>query len=902
MKTKDLLEGIIEETLAQGKWEDSLFIFPSRRAGLYFRETARRMPSVPKPLLLPPVYSLTDFIFEVTGLKQPGRLALLLRMYALFIREEGETQGFDQFHPWGGMMLNDFNDIDQNLQDPSLFEKLCNWMGSDFQEESPFQKKYRLKINEMEKAYRLFREALLQRGEAYYGLALRKLCEEKEKYLSQFEGKRVVFCAFNALSRGEWELFRYFKEKNALFFWDMDAYFTEDPLHEAGFFYQRGIKELYAPLSPPEVFDYLRSQKKKVSIYGYPGIVQQAKALGRDLAALIRKEGSAVLEKTAVILGDEGMLLPLLRSLPREVDSFNVTMGLSMKESPVFSFTESYLRLITGPFRRERQGYYVKDLHAFLLHPLSRHFYEDFSPELFLKTLRDKGRPFVAFDEIKEGLGEDLFFDEPRDAFDLYEGYKTLLKETARRLDPLALEQEFLFSLLESMGDFQSLLKELAPRMGLLEISRVLQEIASLVSVPFSGEPLKGLQVMGMLETRGLSFENIFILGVNEKQFPTGKSEQGLIPYEFRKNAGLTTYESRDAIFAYYFYRLLMRAETAVLYYNTEMDQMGKGERSRFIEQLLHEWAETNKDSVISESLNSLGASQTLFPGITISKTPEMMKRLCELTYSASAFNEYLSCPLKFYFKYIERLKEPQSLIDDPDASLFGTIIHNSMQELFKPFKGKILTENDLESIKRRLSPVIDKAYSSQLPGVEMDKGKNYINRRIMAHLIGKLLDHEKERLPFKILALEERRDVSFSHKERNLRLGGFIDRVDEKDNTIAILDYKTGQIKSLTPPKGRDPGELAFYQNRKEMVQLLFYSLLYPSSQELRPGLISFTALSNPYYWLPGKKLGEDLSKEARRMAHVVFDDILEESRPFVQTEDTKDCEYCPYRNICGR
>jgi len=902
LKTKDLLEGIIETTWAGGGWEDSLFIFPSRRGGLYFRETARRLPSVPKPLLFPPVFSLTDFVFDVTGLKQPGRLSLLLRMYALFLRQGGETPGFDQFHPWGGMMLNDFNDIDQNLQDPSLFEKLRNWMGADFQEETPFQQKYRMKVNEMEKAYRLFSEALLQRGEAYYGLALRKLCEDKEQYLSRFQGKRVIFCAFNALSRGEWELFRYFKEKNALFFWDMDAYFTEDPLHEAGFFYQRGIKELYAPLPPPQVFDYLSVHKKKVSIYGYPGIVQQAKALGRDLSALIREQGEDVLEKTAVILGDEGMLLPLLRSLPREVDSFNVTMGLSMKESSVFSFTESYLRLLTGPSRREREGYYVKDLHAFLFHPLSRHFYGDFSPELFLKTLRDKGRPFITFDEITEGLGEDLFFHEPQGAYDLFEGFKSLIMETARRLDPLALEQEFLFSLLESMGDFQSLLKELAPRMGLLEISRVLQEIASLVSVPFSGEPLKGLQVMGMLETRGLSFEHVFILGVNEKQFPTGKSEQGLIPYEFRKNAGLTTYESRDAIFAYYFYRLLMRAETAVLYYNTEMDQMGKGERSRFIEQLLHEWSDTNKESTISESLVSMGASQTLFPEVTVSKTPEMMTQLLGLTYSASAFNEYLGCSLKFYFKYIEKLKEPASLIDDPDASLFGTIIHNSMHELFKPFTGKTMTEGDLDSMKKRLAPVIDDAYSAQLPGVEKDKGKNYINRRIMAHLMDKLLDHEKERLPFKVLALEEWREVSFSHQERTLRLGGFIDRVDEKDNTVTILDYKTGQINPLNPPKGRDPGELAFYHNRKEMVQLLTYSILYPSQNEVRPGLISFTALSNPYFWLPGKKLGEDLSKEARRMAHVIFDDILDEGKPFSQTEEEKACEYCPYRNICGR
>jgi|GEM_PF-6550754 len=901
MKRQDLLELIVDETLARGGYEDSVFIFPSRRAVLYFKETARSSPRVSKPLLLPRAYSLTDFIFQATGLRQSGRLALLLRMYALLSGDQKEHRSFDQFHPWGGMMLNDFNDIDQNLQDISLFEKLRNWMGEGA-EETPFQKRYYSSIKEMERIYRLFRNELLKRGEAYYGLALRRACEDKEQFMAPFQKTKMIFCAFNALSRGEWELFRYFKERRGSFFWDMDVYFTDDSLHEAGYFYQRGISSLYEPHSPPPPFDLLKNDRKKISVCGYPGIVQQAKALSRDLALLIQKEGPEALEKTAVILGDESMLIPLLRSLPPEVGSFNVTMGLSMKGNPSFTFIESYLRLMTGPLRREKKGYYVKDLYLFLSHPLSRLFYRTFSPEEFFKERRDQGMPFITFSEISTVLGDELFFDEPHHARSLFTALFELLKETARKLDPLALEREFLFSFLESMKSFQSLLEELAPGMGLKEMSRVLQEIASLVSVPFSGEPLGGLQVMGMLETRGLSFEHVFILGVNEKQFPTGKSEQGLIPYEFRKNAGLTTYESRDAIFAYYFYRLLMRAGTAVLYYNTEMDQMGKGERSRFIEQLLHEWAEINQKSEISETLLSLGASQELFPPRVVEKDREMTDKLGKMIFSASSLNDYLSCPLKFYLKYVEKLKEPKMLIADPDASLFGTIVHQIMENFFRPFVGRVPDRKEWDMLENGLPNIIDIVYASQMPGADLQKGKNYINRRIMLHLTKTLLEIEKKRLPFIVRGLEERRECDVFIDERTIRLGGLIDRIDECEGVLQIWDYKTGHVASLKPPRGGDPSLIRTYQGRKEMVQLLIYTLLYPAEEEVAPGLICFQSPREPYSRLDKKAFDPSLREYALRMLDVIFNELFDREQPFIQTEEAKNCEYCPYRNICGR
>ena len=937
-------------------------VFPNYRARLFFNEHLASQSD--HPIWSPAYVSISELFQQLSDQKLGDPIRLVCELYKIFREETKSEESLDDFYFWGELLISDFDDVDKNLVDADkLFanlQDLKNIMDDfDFldkeQEEAirqffqnfSIEKHTKLKEkfislwDKLGDIYRSYRSQLASLGIAYEGMLYRNVIEALDTNALRYD--KYVFVGFNVLNKVETRFFSLLQEANkALFYWDYDLFYTRLPQqrHEAGEFILRNLEKFPNEL-PETVFDCLR-HPKKVRFISSPTENAQARYLPewvRD--TLLNKdlqEKPCEEKENAVVLCNESLLLPVLHSIPSEVKNVNITMGFPLAQTPVYSFINAVVELQTTGYHSETGRYSYDTVQAVLKHPYTRQI--SLKAEPLERELTKTNRFYPLPTELKQDDFLSLLFT-PRSGIraiclyiiELLKEVSTLYRQESEQDDIFnQLYRESLFKSYTMVNRLLNLIENGELQIRIDTLKRLLSRILNAANIPFHGEPAIGMQVMGVLETRNLDFRNLIMLSLNEGQLPKSSGESSFIPYNLRKAFGMTTIEHKNAVYAYYFYRLIQRAENVTLVYNTSSDGLNRGEWSRFMLQFLVEWPHD-----ISREFLEAGQSPQSSRDICIEKTPEILNRLRN-TYnfesnskafalSPSALNAYLDCRLRFYYRYVAGLKTPDEVSAEIDSALFGTIFHRSAELAYGDLSanGKEIRKEDLERLLRddvRLQGYVDRAFKEEFFHVDLNERPEYngvqlINSKVIGSYLRQLLRNDLQYAPFSMTGMEKKvqEEVTVNTPESpiKIRIGGTIDRMDCKGDTLRIVDYKTGgspktptNIEQLfTPAEGRP----------NYIFQTFLYAAIMSRQQSLKvaPALLYIHRAANENY-SPVIEMGEPrkpkipvnnfafFEDEFRERLQTLLEEIFGNETPFTQTENTKVCEYCDFRALCKR
>ena len=927
-------------------------VFPNKRASLFFNEYLARQANT--PVWSPAYISIQELFAYLSSLKTGDPIRLVCELYKVYRAETQSEESLDDFYHWGELLISDFDDVDKNMADATqLFGNLqslkdledMSYLTPDQQEairqffnHFSLEKTTELKQrfisvwNKLGAIYQHFRQNLSELGIAYEGMLYRNIIEQIDVSLLPYD--QLAFVGFNVLNRVETTLFSKLQEAGkALFYWDYDISYTSAPqkstipfIHEAGEFILRNMK-LFPNALSEEQFSQMQ-QPKNIKYIASPTENAQARYIPQWYAQLSH---DGIEKENAVVLCNESLLQPVLHALPEEVKHVNVTMGFPLSQTPVFSFINVLADLQTSGYDQKNGHYIYESVLAFLRHPYTIQLSEVASA--VEQELSKKNRFFPLPSELKA----DAFLNK---AFTPVSGNQALctyliniLLEVTSLFRNEEVEQHEIFSQLyrESLFKSYTLINRLLTliQQGDLNVTtltfrKLLNRILGSSTIPFHGEPAIGMQVMGVLETRNLDFKNLLLLSVNEGQLPKAESNASFIPYSLRKAFGLTTIEHKNSVYAYYFYRLIQRAETVTMMYNSSTEGLNRGEMSRFMLQLLIE-----SPHKIQQLQLEAGQSPAKEREITIEKTPEIYKLLVEnyanpqqddWYISPSALNTYLNCQLSFYYKYVARIRKPDEVSSEIDNAAFGSIFHEAAEQLYKDLTahGNVINGSDLERVlkdKPRLESYVDNAFKHlffQIPEQEQAayNGTQHINRSVIIRYLQNLVRYDLQNAPFTFVAAEkvvtETFQVPMPEGTLQVKVGGTIDRMDSKGGVLRIIDYKTGG----RVPRATDM-ESVFTGKRRD--HRIFQTFLYASvmchkqTQPVSPGLLLIhRAASNDFTTdiIFNKERVNDFSlldADFRERLQALLYEIFNRDVPFKQTENRPDaCRWCDYYQLC--
>ncbi|MGM0464318.1 MAG: PD-(D/E)XK nuclease family protein [Bacteroidota bacterium] len=931
---------------------DHCIVFPNNRSILFFRKYIAEL--IDRPLFMPSLQTINSLIAGQSELRQAETVQLVYELYNTYLKAGGSRETFDDFYFWGEMLINDFDDIDKYLVDPRmLFSNLADlkeidrkfgslsedvlriirqfWINFEASkmtvEKSDFLSVWEI----LPEVYSGFTSSLRARGLAYEGMILR----EQAGLVSSGDGQWCAetqmfhFVGFNALNKCEKVILEQLKkEGRAQFYWDYDPVWVDDAGHEAGHFIRQNLSAY------PAEHDIAQGKTTdcSVRVYSAPSDVAQAKLLPSLLEGY---ETGGDPNNTAIILADENLLTPVLNSLPESTGSVNVTMGYPLFQTPVYSLVHQLLRLQKN--KRQLAGktaFYYNDVINILQHQYIAFHYPADTREL-LKTIKQKNLIRVDRDFFPaRGLFEYIFGSDFNNRtylgkileyiIDLLDNSEDIPEED--RSSRLSLQQEYIYSLLLPLNQLGMIIEESGMDPGIDLYSRLIDRIMRKQIIPFSGEPLEGLQVMGILETRALDFKNIIFLSANEACLPVSPSGNSYIPYNLREAFALPTIKHSDSIYAYYFYRLLQRAENVSFVYNSSTDGTRSGEMSRFLLQLKYDHSYDTffndtgfrilPPARVKDSIERTAAINDAFESAFLSgdnKRP----------LSPSAINTWISCNMKFYYKYIAGIKEAEELLEEVDALTFGNILHDVMKQVYEPFTGNAVDRGQLDDIagnKDMIARLVKDAFRSLFMqgGTGEIRGKDLVVTSIIEKMAGQIIMADKSHAPFVIVSLEEDYPgkVSFdlNGSEREAGVGGTIDRVDLSGGVHRVLDYKSGgdsvDIAWLDSLFDYDYSS----RNSAAFQTLLYCELFLQNNEGLdpRPALYPVRKIfsddfSDFFRIKKGDHKGTVRSYIPVRDSFVmglrqVLSDIFDQDRDIIMTGDMQKCRYCPYNILCNR
>jgi len=915
----EFLAKVVDELAGRNiDFSNYVMVTPNRRAGLFLKKYIQKNEKISKPCWIPELYSIRDFISIVSHVYLIDNLSLVFRLYPVYRSCFKNPKSFDQFYEWGKMVISDFNEIDLYLIDQNkLFTSLrqISSVDKEFDRGGAVIKGF-IKFSEhLQQLYTVFTAGLLKDKQAYYGLALRKIIEQFD--LSWFDQwDKVIFAGFNALSDAEQTLMETLQDQGkAEIFWDIDTYFYEDETQEAGYFFRKN------PLinNNPKVTwitDELSNASKKIDVIGVPGRTVQAKVAGEFLKKEIPQQND-----TAIVLPDESLLFPFLNSLPEDLKQVNVTMGYPLKNTGIYHLLTALIDLQNNKEASDTGStFFFRDVRNILLHSYVLAM-DRITVNQFLKECLEENRVVITEQELKIFTHNIHYMFTPIFSYSSFIEYvKTILQNivtSIKEKEGFSLEIEYIYHFYTQLQKMEDTIAEYDLELELTTFWNLFKSVIEGTSVPFLGEPLQGLQIMGFLETRALDFNNVYIFSANEGILPASRSKNSFIPYDVRKYYGMVTYEHEDSIYAYYFYRLLKRADTVKIFYNTESDEFGKGEKSRFIEQLLREYTSKNKQAEVRETIFNIKTRYSKPETLIIRKDDDIVEKLTTMKYSPTRLQTYVDCSLKFYLKYICGLEEREEVIESADNRVFGVVIHKVLERLYRPLVGETISEHHLENLKEKYELVCEQVYQESLGNVNIRKGRNYIYCSTIKTLISQYLDNEVSGKT--IIRDEEQIERNIAVDKKTIQLYGKIDRIERYAGFTDIIDFKTGTIDSLQF-KFRNDYDTTFLfdqlQKNEQILQLICYYFLvagagYISSDtRCRLGIYSFRNQQNrePVQYLKQGRNNDyhfkgrtEIGKSIPVLKHIITE-ILDSDTPFQKTENIDNCEYCPYKNICGR
>ena len=917
-------------------------VLPNRRAILYIKNYLSGM--LEKTSFLPEFYSIEDFVARGSGLVMTDPLRDQFSLYMLHRELKGEhARSMEEFFPYAAWMLSDFNEIDMYLVDrDQLYTFLSDakamalW-NPDGRPLSDFEKQYLDFFRSIKQYYDGLNDLLSQKDMAYPGRAFRHLAEHIEEKAAGWSWDHLIFAGFNALTPAEEKIITYLlKAGKADLFWDADKYYVNDPVQEAGYFMRKYFKTLDRE-EPRWLEDHFSGQKD-IHVIGVPQNIGQLKYAGEILSKLAEEKGS--LDHTALVLSDESLLLPMLNSIPERAGKFNVTMGMALKHTPLYSLLDTILSMhrSADSFSRMRntdqRSFYSKDLIRLVSHPwfgmLLPADRQEFITDMG-DRIRASNRIFFPYGQIKalfdeaDALMLEALFPSKTDPGSMQAALSSLMLLLRQRFIGLrengkkdyGLELEFIFRFGSLMQRLQGLIQDYGTITSMKTLQMVFRQLSQQERIAFRGEPLEGLQVMGMLETRTLDFETVIMISVNEGTLPASKMPNSFIPYDIKEQFGLPTYRHNNAVFAYHFYRLMQRAKDVYLLYNTEAGALGGGEKSRFITQLQHEGPKYNPGLSITEQLLSMppqpGSRNT---AIVIEKKGEviqLLKEEAEKGFHPSSLNKYIDCPLQFYLSRLVKVEEADELEETIDARTLGIVIHETLRFLLEQHLDKPLDKAVFDHLKKQIDQEVARQFRKFYHDDDISYGKNFLIVSVARHMLRQLFEREADWLAdgreVVLTGLEKGLStVLETEKIGRIRFKGNIDRIDQSGHMARILDYKTGGVN----PAKLKPGswdEMFTNPENSQAFQLMMYAWLYdknhPGDAGLSAGVISLRAPGKgpAMFKPPGADaidtgVLETFENELVKLMTRIFDPGV----PFVQTEDETRCKYCSFKEICNR
>ena len=935
------------------------FVFPNRRTGLFFQKYLSEVADT--PLFSPTILTINDLFIQLSGKQSADRISMLFTLYDIYIRQSGSTETFDEFLYWGEMLLNDFDDIDKYMANARMlfsnvtdlreiendFDFLSDeqiaairsfWSSFYPRGDTPNQQQFLAVWQVLYDLYEEFRATMAAEGKGYEGMIFREVVESMERGESpDLPYEQIVFVGLNALSVSEERFLAQLQKREiADFYWDYVSDKVTDPDNKASYFVSRNLKSFPSSMKLPSE----EKVKTEIEVIGIPSGIGQAKHVYTLLSDWCKEAEMSSEEalRTAVILPDEHLLIPVLNAIPEQIRRINVTMGYPLAGTPVASLIEYILALQKNVRYIDRNPlFYFRDV----LPVLNHRYILSTSPEIIsslVKEITENNKIYISHTELeKTPLLEILF--TPVTGVEAFSDYLIkVLEELNKVMSALSdeeeedatlrtndLEQEFIFHYFTTVNRMKEVMKDARLEMKIDTFFRLLKRVTDTITIPFHGEPLSGLQIMGVLETRALDFDRLIILSMNEGIFPQRKAANSFIPYNLRRGFGLPTYEHQDSVWAYHFYRLIERASHVSLLYDTRSNGLQTGEVSRFVHQLHYHYEVPMRDKLVVYNVSS---SKT--PPLAVPKREDIMRRLDAYrkggskAISASAINTYLDCPLKFYFSVVEGIREEEEVSETIESDVFGSILHKVMEELYKPFQGKMVTVDLLKAIRKDtalLTGAIARAFASEFFKTEVVRsltGQNYLIGEMIRKYVEKILERDGKLTPFVYIESERKINGLISLSDHSeIRLKGFIDRVDEVLDAIRIIDYKSGSgtttfssIESLFNKEEKD--------RAKAVMQVFMYCWMYAHFTEnkgktIQPGIYYVRSLfSDPfdpsvYHRIERGKSEkvEDFSGYAQAFEEGLrgcLDEIFNPEIPFTQTPTGKACSYCPFKGICGK
>lgn len=841
---------------------DFVFILPSKRAGTFLKKEILLQNT--QTQFAPEILSIEEFIEKIADLKIATTLELLFEFYEIYLNENSvsEKENFEGFSSWASVLIDDFNEIDRNLIDQRRFFNYLNeikevehWYLNN--QKTPLIKNYLSFWNSLPVLYQNFSEKSKLKGFAHQGLVYREAAGNIEHYIQSKNNKPHIFIGFNALNKAEEVIIQEMLESgNAQAYWDAEAYFMDKPYHSASLFL-REIKKTWKYYKDNPFFTVSNyfEQPKTINITGCSKNLGQVKCASKILETFHENE----LVKTALVLADENLLIPMLNSLPQNIKAVNITMGLPLKSIPATSFFESILKL----HRDEQKSFYYKDILEILNHPLSKSIIPQ-SAIIINEILRERNLTHINYPLIASLAPENeikaiqsIFSPENISVNCLISNAKQILLELKEKQSYDDILIQALYKLYEVWNKLETLNNKFSHIKTTKTLYQLFKEIASLTSIDFKGEPYQGLQIMGLLETRSLDFERIILLSANEGTLPAGKSNKSFITFDLKKEFNLPTHKEKDAVYTYHFYSLLHRAKNINLLYNNHSSGLNAGEKSRFLLQLAYESPATHEvnENVYTPKIDI--PEKTLKK---IEKTPqvlEQLKKLVESGLSPSAITTYIRNPIDFYDRYILSIREVEEIEETVAANTLGTIVHNTLEALYKPYINKILSTEIIQLLRQKVDEQVTTEFQNTFKEGNIESGKNKIIFEISKRYVHNFLKMELQQIQkgneLIIRSLENKLEIPLDIPELDfpVKLKGTVDRIDNFNGTTRIIDYKTGLVKK--PDLSLNDWEALFsdYDKNSKKIQVLAYALMSELSLNFgntQAGIVSFRNLGQGF------------------------------------------------------
>lgn len=926
-----------------------LVVFNNRRAGLFLQQQMLSLSD--KPFFLPRIIGIDDLVAELGNTTIAPHEFLLFELYNIHRQQESEEQhyqSFEDFISLGEMMLTDFSEIDLYCVDAEkLFSnirelrRLGEWdiSGTPL---TPFQQKYIAFYSSLHTYYSELRKRLAEQNSAYSGMAYRNIAENIDSMIDTLDYSHIYFVGFNALSNCESKIIDCcVKHGIGTLICDGDDYYFSDPGQEAGAFLRKNAARFDGI---GEYDNHFALEPKTIHIINSPENVLQAKAAGQILNTLLKdkekdneqdEKENETAKETAIVLADEGLLLPMLNSLPAKVRSTNVTMGYPFTLSSIYNLT---IRLLSLHCNSRNGRFYHSNVVNILSDAIiTKHLGTNGLHNQITEYINNQKLIYASQDDIRLMLSgierkEDIMFlfDKSDTSVDEMLVLLRQIAEIAATDDALendTREQEAITCFIQNLNYLDKLQNEHHFIKKLSTLQRIYQRIAQRRSVAFYGEPLRGLQLLGMLETRSLDFPKLIMLSVNEGTLPAGRTANSLIPYSLKKAFGIPTFEEKDAVYAYNFYRLLQRANEVWLLYSSDAEGMGKGEPSRFILQIKNELAVKHPNiEVVEEVLSASTRPETSSHSLSIHKDERTMLRLKEMAIgnkekniflSPTSINRYRKCPQQFFYSDVLGVREQKEVSEDLEANELGSLVHGILKEIYRG-ETKVRTET-LEKALKEIDSMVDTMLHKDFLKGRDDEGKNRLFSEVAKTQLKRFLQKELElikpsspgnpahTIEIKLVEKPIGHDLDMSDQGiiYPIHIEGIADRIDYFDGVLRVADYKSGGVKAddlAVSDENPDP-----YKVSDKWFQVMTYAWLYCREEKLKTqfqsGIFPLRDLQSdflPASWQGENKLTDKDIDRFEQMLKQLFADLLNPAIDFEATPDNNVCKYCAVNRIC--